>query len=67
VFRVEGHGRRVILMASRALARAPGADDYLRVYGSILRQIRQPVICTGSVTCSIRSSRLLGSSDPRGR
>ncbi len=42
---VEGHGGRVILMASRALARAAHSpDDYLRVYGSILRQIRQPVI-----------------------
>jgi hypothetical protein len=35
----------VILMASRALARAARTpDDYLRVYGAILRQIRQPVI-----------------------
>ena len=42
---VERHGGRVILMASRALARAARApEDYLRVYGSILRQIRQPVI-----------------------
>jgi hypothetical protein len=42
---VEGHGGRVILMASRALARAARTpDDYLRVYGSILGQIRQPVI-----------------------
>jgi len=42
---VEGHGGRVILMASRALARAARTpDDYLRVYGAILRQIRQPVI-----------------------
>src|SRR5688572_18822426 len=42
---VEGHGGRVILMASRALARAARTpDDYLRIYGSILRQVRQPVI-----------------------
>jgi hypothetical protein len=42
---VERHGGRVILMASRALARAARTpDDYLRVYGRILRQIRQPVI-----------------------
>ncbi len=42
---VESHGGRVILMASRALARAArGADDYRRVYGSILRQVQQPVI-----------------------
>jgi hypothetical protein len=42
---VEDRGGRVILMASRALARAARTpDDYLRVYGSILRQIRQPVI-----------------------
>ena len=42
---VERHGGRVILMASRALARAARTpDDYLRVYGAILRQVRQPVI-----------------------
>ncbi|HEX3765258.1 MAG TPA: dihydrodipicolinate synthase family protein [Kofleriaceae bacterium] len=42
---VEGHGGRVILMASRALARAARTpDDYLTVYGAVLRQIRQPVI-----------------------
>ena len=42
---VEGKGGRVILMASRALARAArGADDYRRVYGAILRQVSQPVI-----------------------
>src|SRR5258707_938503 len=42
---VEGQGGRVILMASRALARAArSADDYVRVYGTILRQVRRPVI-----------------------
>jgi hypothetical protein len=42
---VEGHGGRIILMASRALAAcASGADDYVRVYGRILSQVRQPVI-----------------------
>jgi hypothetical protein len=42
---VEDHGGRVILMASRALARAARSpDDYLRVYGTVLRQIRRPVI-----------------------
>lgn len=42
---VEGQGGRVILMASRALARAGrSADDYRRVYGSVLRQVKQPVI-----------------------
>ena len=42
---VEGMGGRIILMASRALARAArGPDDYVRVYDRILRQVRQPVI-----------------------
>jgi len=42
---VEDHGGRVILMASRALARAARTpDDYLRVYGAVLRQVRRPVI-----------------------
>ena len=42
---VEGEGGRVILMASRALAKtAKSADDYRRVYGDILRQAKQPVI-----------------------
>jgi len=42
---VEAHGGRVILMASRALARAAQTpDDYLRVYGSILGQVERPVI-----------------------
>lgn len=42
---VEGQGGRVILMASRALvvaARSP--DDYARVYGRILSQVKQPVV-----------------------
>src|SRR5216117_4449334 len=42
---VERHGGRVILMASRALARAArGPDDYRRVYGTVLRQVSRPVI-----------------------
>jgi hypothetical protein len=42
---VEGQGGRVILMASRELARvARSPDDYLRVYGEILRQCARPVI-----------------------
>src|SRR2546430_11578705 len=37
--------RSVILMASRALARAARSpDDYRRVYGTILRQVSRPVI-----------------------
>ncbi|MFC5403257.1 dihydrodipicolinate synthase family protein [Cohnella soli] len=42
---IEGHGGRIILMASRALcACARGPEDYERVYGNILRQVSQPVI-----------------------
>ncbi|HEX2555749.1 MAG TPA: dihydrodipicolinate synthase family protein [Microvirga sp.] len=42
---IEGEGGRVILMASRALARvAKGPEDYAAVYGRILRQTREPVI-----------------------
>jgi len=42
---VEGLGGRVIMMASRALAAcARGPEDYARVYGRILSQVRQPVI-----------------------
>ena len=42
---VEGQGGRVILMASRALARAArSADDFARVYGTVLRQVSTPVI-----------------------
>lgn len=42
---VEAMGGRIILMASRALARAARSPaDYERVYGRILSQVRQPVI-----------------------
>jgi hypothetical protein len=42
---VERHGGRVILMASRALARtAKSADDYATIYSRILRQLSQPAI-----------------------
>lgn len=42
---VEKHGGRVILMASRALARtATSADDYAALYARILGQLRQPAI-----------------------
>lgn len=42
---IEGAGGRAIMMASRALARiARGAEDYGRVYDTILRQARKPVI-----------------------
>jgi hypothetical protein len=42
---VEAAGSPIILMASRALARvARSADDYLKVYDRLLRQMREPVI-----------------------
>lgn len=42
---IEAVDGRIILMASRALAAvARHADDYVSVYATILRQIRQPVI-----------------------
>jgi hypothetical protein len=42
---IEAIGGRIILMASRALARiARSADDYAAVYGRILGQVRGPVI-----------------------
>lgn len=42
---VEGHGGQIILMASRALAAsAKSPEDYERVYGRILSQVKQPVI-----------------------
>jgi hypothetical protein len=42
---IEGMGGQLIVMASRALARAAQSpEDYARVYGRILRQVKQPVI-----------------------
>jgi hypothetical protein len=42
---IEGGGGRVILMASRALARAAkGPQDYLSLYSRLLRDISQPVV-----------------------
>jgi Protein of unknown function (DUF993) len=42
---IETMGGRIILMASRALARAAkGPDDYVKVYARILEQVREPVI-----------------------
>ena len=42
---IEAIGGRIVLMASRALARiARSADDYAKVYGRILAQVREPVI-----------------------
>jgi hypothetical protein len=42
---VEKVGGRIILMASRALARlGRNADDYAKVYGRVLSQAREPVI-----------------------
>ena len=42
---IEAAGGRIILMASRALARvARGPDDYVKVYDRILRGARDPVI-----------------------
>ncbi|MFB6670968.1 dihydrodipicolinate synthase family protein [Streptomyces sp. NPDC056390] len=42
---VEGTGAQAILMASRALAAAAaGPEDYLDVYGHLLRQASEPVI-----------------------
>jgi hypothetical protein len=42
---VEKAGGRIILMASRALARiGHSADDYAKVYNRVLGQVREPVI-----------------------
>jgi Protein of unknown function (DUF993) len=42
---IEGAGGRIVLMASRALAKvARSPDDYAKVYARILNAVRQPVI-----------------------
>jgi len=42
---IEKAGGRIILMASRALAKvARGPDDYAKVYGRVLSQVVEPVI-----------------------
>jgi hypothetical protein len=42
---VEKLGGRIVLMASRALAKAARSpDDYVKVYGRILDQVKEPVI-----------------------
>ncbi len=42
---VEACGGRIVLMASRALVvAAKSPDDYTKVYGRILKQVREPVI-----------------------
>ncbi|MFA6266349.1 MAG: dihydrodipicolinate synthase family protein [Pseudolabrys sp.] len=42
---IEGMGGKLIVMASRALARtAKSPADYEKVYGRILRQVKEPVI-----------------------
>src|SRR5690606_27764480 len=42
---IEAFGGRIILMASRALARvAASPDDYRKVYGRVLSQVKEPVI-----------------------
>ncbi len=42
---IEKLGGRIVLMASRALVRAAHTrDDYAKVYGRILRQVKEPVI-----------------------
>ena len=42
---VEAAGSRIIVMASRALAKvAKSPDDYHRVYATILRQVKEPAI-----------------------
>lgn len=42
---VEASGAKVIIMASRALAKvAAGPDDYLGLYGTLLSEVKEPVV-----------------------
>ncbi|MGA7205616.1 MAG: DUF993 family protein, partial [Specibacter sp.] len=42
---VEAAGAKVIIMASRALAKvARGPEDYLAIYGTILSEVKEPVV-----------------------
>ncbi|MFB9165943.1 dihydrodipicolinate synthase family protein [Arthrobacter psychrochitiniphilus] len=42
---VEASGAKVIIMASRALAKvASGPDDYLSLYGTLLTEVKEPVV-----------------------
>lgn len=42
---VEASGAKVIIMASRALAKvASGPDDYLTLYGTLLKEVKEPVV-----------------------
>ncbi|MHA7175916.1 dihydrodipicolinate synthase family protein [Arthrobacter sp. Sr24] len=42
---VESSGAKVIIMASRALAKvASGPEDYLALYGTLLNEVKEPVV-----------------------
>jgi hypothetical protein len=52
---IEALGGKLIVMASRALARvAQSPADYERVYDRVLRRPSSPWCCTGWATCSTR-------------
>lgn len=58
---IEKLGGKLIVMASRALARvAQSPADYERVYDRILSQARQPVVLHWLATCSTRRSPATG-------
>ena len=58
---VQALGGRLIVMASRALARvARGPDDYRVVYRRILAYATGRSSCIGSATCSTPRSRAIG-------